>query len=79
MCPAGYKGIREGIKSAYCYKNIPMELSWNDARKFCLLHNGDLATFHSKIEKEWISESYSDHWLGYKYDHGKIMMDLKNR
>ena len=72
ICPVGYDLIGEGIESQYCYKNIPQKLPWEDARKFCLLHNGDLATFHSEKEKEWMARGFDDHWLGYKYRHGKI-------
>ena len=72
MCPVGYDFIGQGIESAYCYNHIPQKLPWEVARKFCLLHNGDLATFHSEKEKEWMAKESDGHWLGYKYENGKL-------
>ena len=61
------------MTSSYCYKDINETIEWKAARSFCLLHNGDLATFHSYKEKELIAHKFNDYWLGYKYRKGMMM------
>ena len=51
---------------------IDETLSWEGARNVCLLHGGDLATIHSKVERQAISERFNEHWLGYKVGKGKL-------
>ena len=51
---------------------IDETLSWEGARNVCLLHGGDLATIHSKAEKQAIAQRFKGHWLGYKVSKGKF-------
>ena len=73
LCPDGYRDLEDKLVTLHCYKKINLTLSWEEARSFCILHDGDLATFHNEKEKEILSAMFDDHWMGYNYDKGKMI------
>ena len=46
-------------------------MTWEQAKEECRIHDGNLATFHTKNERKLFQEDhkkYADFWLGYIWE-----------
>ena len=72
----GYQNVVTDSK--YCFKEVKRKKSWTESRHECENTHGDLATFHSESEHEYlVSKNNRNFWFGYRRSHGgKDVVDI---
>lgn len=69
-CPDGYQNLISNSK--YCYKVVSTRnVDWNTANTACKEDSGDLASFDTKEERNYLSNNFDAYWVGYNWLEGK--------